>query len=219
MNQDQLPTVGILIFDDVEVLDFCGPFEVFSVARPVGEHSDDLKLFNVVTIAEADRIITCRGGLLVKPHATVETHPSLDILVIPGGQGTRRERHNHRLLDWIARQDQHTNLTTSVCTGAFLLAETGLLNNHRATTHWNSVEWMRSTYPRIEMLADARVVDEGHIITSAGISAGLDMSLHVVSRLYGMDVAMWTARRMEYDWHVDKLQDAGQEKTGGHEVS
>jgi transcriptional regulator GlxA family with amidase domain len=166
MNQKQLPTVGILIFDEVEVLDFCGPFEVFSVARPVGENSDELKLFTVVTIAEEDRIVTCRGGLLVKPHATFENHPPLDILVAPGGQGTRRERHNHRLLDWIAQQDQNTNLTTSVCTGAFLLAERGLLDHHRATTHWNSVEWMRGTYPNIEMVADERIVDEG-IRTSA----------------------------------------------------
>jgi transcriptional regulator GlxA family with amidase domain len=200
MNQDRPLTVGILIFDDVEVLDFCGPFEVFSVARPAGAYGDEFKLFNVVTIAEEDRIITCRGGLLVKPHATTENHPALDILVVPGGQGTRRERHNQRLLDWIARQDQHTNLTTSVCTGAFLLAERGLLDHRRATTHWSSVEWMRSTYPVIEMVADARVVDEGHIITSAGISAGIDMSLYVVSRLYGVDVAEWTARQMEYDW-------------------
>lgn len=200
MNQDRLLTVGILIFDDVEVLDFCGPFEVFSVARPVGVHDDAARLFTAVTIAQEEKIITCRGGLLVKPHATIENHPPLDILVVPGGQGTRRERHNQRLLDWIARQDQQTELTTSVCTGAFLLAERGLLDHHRATTHWNSVEWMRQTYPAITMLADARVVDEGHIITSAGISAGIDMSLHVVARLKGLDVAQWTARRMEYDW-------------------
>lgn len=200
MNQDRPLTAGILIFDDVEVLDFCGPFEVFSVARPAGAYSDESRLFNVVTIAEEDRIITCRGGLLVKPHATTENHPPLDILVVPGGQGTRRERHNQRLLDWIARQDQHTNLTTSVCTGAFLLAERGLLDHHRATTHWGSVEWMRSMYPAIEMVADTRVVDEGHIITSAGISAGIDMSLYVVSRLHGVDVAEWTAGQMEYDW-------------------
>lgn len=200
MNQDQLPTVGILIFDDVEVLDFCGPFEVFSVARSVGKHSDEHKLFNVVTVAETDKIISCRGELLIKPHATIVHHPPIDILVLPGGQGTRRERYNQRLLDWIVQQDQHTNLTTSVCTGAFLLAECSLLDHHRATTHWNSIEWMRNTYPAIEMIADARVVDEGHIITSAGISAGIDMSLHVVSRLYGVEVALWTARRMEYDW-------------------
>lgn len=203
-NQDRPPTVGILIFDDVEVLDFCGPFEVFSTARPAGEHSDASQIFTVLTIAEQDRIITCRGGLLVKPHATIDHHPPLDILVVPGGQGTRRERHNPRILDWIAQQDQHTNLTTSVCTGAFLLAERGLLDNQRATTHWNSIEWMRNTYPAINMLADTRVVDEGHIITSAGISAGIDMSLHVVSRLYGFETAKWTARRMEYDWSAHK---------------
>src|SRR5436309_8862396 len=115
-NQKRLPTVGILIFDDVEVLDFCGPFEVFSVARPMGEHSDESRLFTVVTIAEQDKIITCRGGLLVKPHTTIAHAPSLDILVVPGGQGTRRERLNQQLLDWIVLQDQHTQLTTSVCT-------------------------------------------------------------------------------------------------------
>ena len=202
MNQRHLATVGILIFDDAEVLDFCGPFEVFSVARPVQETSDQSKLFTVITVAEEDRVITCRGGLLVKPHATIANHPPLDILVIPGGQGTRRERKNQRLIDWIIQQNKHTNLMTSVCTGAFLLAERGLLDHHRATTHWNSIEWMRSTYPNIELMVDERVVDEGHIITSAGISAGIDMSLHVVSRLYGTDVAAWTARRMEYEWNA-----------------
>jgi len=200
MQQNTLPTVGILLFNDVEVLDFCGPFEVFSVARSVGKDSDsdDHKLFTVITIAEQDSIITCRGGLQVKPHTTIANHPALDILVVPGGQGTRRERHNQRLLAWIVQQNQRVNLTTSVCTGAFLLAECGLLDYHRATTHCKSIEWMRSTYPHIDVLADARIVDEGHIITSAGVSAGIDMSLHVVSRLYGNDVAAWTARRMEY---------------------
>ncbi|HEU5382806.1 MAG TPA: DJ-1/PfpI family protein [Ktedonobacteraceae bacterium] len=201
--QRSLPTVGILIFDEVEVLDFCGPFEVFSVARPVEpeKQGDEHCLFRVVTIAERDQIVTCRGGLLVQPHATIEQHPPLDILVVPGGQGTRRERHNARVLDWIGQQDQQTQLTTSVCTGAFLLAERGLLNGRRATTHWASIAWMRETYPALEMLADQRVVDEGHIITSAGVSAGIDMSLHVVERLYGAEVARWTARRMEYGQH------------------
>lgn len=193
-------TVGMLIFDDVEVLDFCGPFEVFSVARPVGEADDALCLFQVLTIAEEPRTVRCRGGLLVQPHATTSDCPPLDMLVVPGGMGTRRERHNTRLLEWIAAQSERAELTASVCTGAFLLAESGLLNGRRATTHWASVDWMRETYPAITMLADARVVDEGHIITSAGISAGIDMSLHVVARLHGQDVAEWTARRMEYDW-------------------
>lgn len=201
MNDHTKRTVGIFIFDDVEVLDFCGPFEVFSTARPAGIHSDDAALFKALTIAEEDRVITCRGGLLVQPHYTIKNAPPLDILLVPGGQGTRRERHNQQLLEWIGQQDRHTELTTSVCTGAFLLAERGLLNQHRATTHWGSVEWMRENYPAVTMLNDQRVVDEGHIITSAGVSAGIDMSLHIVARLHGMETAKWTARRMEYDWH------------------
>jgi len=200
----QRPTVVILLFDDVEVLDFCGPFEVFSAARLVDadKQGDEHGLFRVFTIAEQDRLLSCRGNLLVQPHMTIQQHPPLDILVVPGGQGTRRERQDRRLLDWIGKPDQRTQLTTSVCTGALLLAELGLLNQRRATTHWGSSEWMCSTYPAIEMLADRRVVDEGHSITSAGVSAGIDLSLHVVSRLYGLEVAHWTARCMEYDWRV-----------------
>jgi len=199
MNQEGKLTVGILIFDGVEVLDFCGPFEVFSGASSVGESSEHRSLFRVVTIAEEDRIITCAGGLLVKPEATIENHPPLDILIVPGGDVTR-ELANPHVLEWIGRQDEQTRLTTSVCTGAFLLAERGLLNQHRATTHWSGIEVMRQRYPAVEMLADTRIVDEGHIITSAGVSAGIDMSLHVVSRLFGEEVAAQTARYMEYDW-------------------
>ncbi len=201
MNQEGRLTVGILIFDDVEVLDFCGPFEVFAAASSVGEPGEHRQLFQVVTIAEEDRIITCSGGLLVKPEATIENHPPLDILVVPGGYVDRALSHPH-LLEWIGRQDQQTRLTTSVCTGAYLLAECGLLNQHRATTHWGSIEHMRQRYPAVEMLAETRIVDEGHIITSAGVSAGIDMSLHAVSRLFGEQVAAQTARYMEYDWNA-----------------
>jgi transcriptional regulator GlxA family with amidase domain len=193
-------TVGILIFDDVEVLDFCGPFEVLATARPDGSTNTDAPLFKVVTIAEENRLITCVGGLLVQPHHTIDDHPPLDILVVPGGQGTRRQRLNARLLDWIAAQRQAIELTTSVCTGAFLLAERGILDGKRATTHWASVDWMRENYPGVTMLADERVVDEGSVITSAGVSAGIDMALHVVARLHGAGAAEWTARRMEYDY-------------------
>jgi transcriptional regulator GlxA family with amidase domain len=200
MTDQQPRTVGILIFDEVEVLDFCGPFEVFSIARRPENPDDDARLFTVITIAEEDRLIRCRGGLLVQPHHTIADHPSLDILVVPGGQGTRRERLNTRLLDWIATQDRAIELTTSVCTGAFLLAERGILDGHRATTHWASVDWMREQYPSVSMLNDVRVLDEGHVITSAGVSAGIDMALHVVSRLHGSDTAAFTARRMEYDY-------------------
>ena len=192
--------VAILIFDDVEVLDFCGPFEVLSTARLAGKTNDEARLFEVVTIAEEARTIRCRGGLLVQPHHTIAAHPVLDILVVPGGWGTRRERRNDRLLDWIVDQDRSTKITASVCTGAFLLAERGLLDGRRATTHWASIEWMREQYPDVLMVEDERVVDAGHIVTSAGVSAGIDMALHLVARLHGRETASWTARRMEYDW-------------------
>lgn len=195
-------TVGILIFDDVEVLDFCGPFEVFSVAREPGTTGDENALFRAVTIAEEDRIINCRGGLLVQPHYTISNHPELDIVVVPGGQGTRRERHNQRLLDWITLQDSKIELLTSVCTGSFLLAEAGKLDGLQATTHWGSIDVMRENYPSTDTKTDVRFVDQGRVITSAGISAGIDMSLHIVERLHGRETAEWTARRMEYDWAV-----------------
>ena len=205
MATDGVRSVGILIFDDVEVLDFCGPFEVFSVARRLDDASDAGRLFEVRTIAEERRLIRCRGGLLVQPHLAIrdgDAEARCDILVVPGGMGTRRERHNAALLDWIATQDRHTELTTSVCTGAFLLAERGLLDGRRATTHWASIDFMRQTYPHVTMVDDARFVDEGRIVTSAGISAGIDMSLHVVARLHGAEVAAATARRMEYEMRV-----------------
>ena len=194
-------TVGILIFDEVEVLDFCGPFEVFSVSRPDGIKNDEARLFQVFTVAEKNETVRCRGGLLVEPHYTLENAPPLDIVIVPGGQGTRRERHNPKLLDWVEAQNEQTELTLSVCTGAFLLAERGLLDGKKATTHWGSVEFMRETYPQVEMLGEVRYVDEGRIVTSAGISAGIDMSLHVVERLHGQAIAAWTARRMEYEWN------------------
>jgi transcriptional regulator GlxA family with amidase domain len=196
--------VGILIFDDVEVLDFCGPFEVFATTTlPESDRQDsEAKPFNVFTIAEKAEIVKCRGGLLVQPHFTIENHPTLDILVIPGGFGTRREARNARLLDWIALQDKTTELTTSVCTGAFLLAARGLLDNLPATTHWGSLERLQASYPSISVRSGIRYVDNGHIITSAGVSAGIDMSLHVVARLLGEATALETAKQMEYESRI-----------------
>lgn len=194
-------TVGILIFDEVEVLDFCGPFEVFSSAtHPGDEDREERRLYRALTIAEEARTVRCRGGLLVQPHHSIADHPPLDILVVPGGFGTRREIENERLLDWIAAQAASIPLTTSVCTGAFLLAKRGILDGKRATTHWASIGWMRERFPAVRIIDDARVVDEGTIVTSAGVSAGIDMALHVVERHNGLAVAQETARGMEYDW-------------------
>jgi transcriptional regulator GlxA family with amidase domain len=192
-------TVGILIFDDVEVLDFAGPFEVFSVARkPGNDHDKDGALFRVITIAELRQTITTIGGLKIEPHHSIQDAPALDILIVPGGMGTRKQRLNQTLIDWILERDRQTEVTASVCTGALLLAEAGLLNGRRATTHWAVIDWMRELYPKVRVLDEVRFLDEGHVVTSAGISAGIDMSLHLVSRLEGPETANWTARRMEY---------------------
>ncbi len=194
-------SVGILVFEDVEVLDFCGPFEVFSVAHdPNVPEEEECKLYDVHIIAEHGDIVSCRNGLLVKPHFTVEEHPPLDIVVIPGGRGTRRERENPRILDWIAAQAAAVELTTSVCTGAFLLAANGLLDGKSATTHWGGIDWLRDHHPAITVRDDQRWVDEGNIITSAGVSAGIDMALHIIDRQHGHDIALQTARHMEYTW-------------------
>lgn len=195
-------TVGILLFPDVEILDFCGPFEVFASAAlpPETAGGPERRLFTVITIAERPDLITCRGGLLVQPHATLAGHPSLDIIVIPGGYGTRREQENPVVLDWIAARHREGTLTTSVCTGAFLLGAAALLDGKRATTHWATIDGLRELRPDINVLADARVVDEEEIITSAGVSAGIDMALHVVARLHGEEIARRTARDMEYEW-------------------
>jgi transcriptional regulator GlxA family with amidase domain len=185
----------------VEILDFCGPFEVFASAAlpPEAEGGPERRLFTVVTIAERLEVIACRGGLLVQPNHTLDNHPPLDVVVIPGGYGTRREQENAAVLDWIAARHGEGALTTSVCTGAFLLGAANLLDRKRATTHWATIDELRALHPQIEVLSDARVVDEGEIITSAGVSAGIDMALYVVARLHGEEVARATARDMEYD--------------------
>jgi transcriptional regulator GlxA family with amidase domain len=193
--------VGILIFPDVEILDFCGPFEVFASATLPAETEGgpETRLFAVFTVAERSELVACRGGLLVQPNHTLADHPPLDLVVVPGGFGTRREQENPVVLDWIARQRRSGALTTSVCTGAFLLGAAGLLDGRRATTHWTTIDGLRANHPKTDVLADARVVDEGEIITSAGVSAGIDMALHVVRRLHGDEVARRTARDMEYE--------------------
>lgn len=193
-------SIGILIFEDVEVLDFCGPFEAFSVAQRDGATDEADRLFQVHVIAERAETVRCRNGLMVTPHYTIDDHPGLDILLIPGGRGTRRERTNPRILVWIAEQHSRVSLTTSVCTGAFLLAANGLLDGKAAATHWASIHWLRRHHPAIDVRDDVRYVDAGDIVTSAGVSAGIDMALYVIERLHGRGVAERTARYMEYRW-------------------
>jgi transcriptional regulator GlxA family with amidase domain len=189
-------TLAILIFDDVEVLDFCGPFEVFSVAS----HFTDPPAFNVLTVAEKATPVVTRGGLLVNPHHRLADCPQPDLLLVPGGQGTRKEMHNPVLIDWIKQVSLKAELVLSVCTGALLLAKTGLLDGLEATTHHGAIDLLRQTATRTTVNAGRRFVDNGRIICSAGIAAGIDMSLHVVGKVVGQEVAEKTARQMEYPW-------------------
>jgi transcriptional regulator GlxA family with amidase domain len=188
--------LAILIFDDVEVLDFCGPFEVFSVAA----RRRDPPAFNVYTVAERAIPVLTRGGLSVNPQFTITNCPPPDILLVPGGLGTRRQVNNPALLDWIGRCAGTTELTLSVCTGALLLGKLGLLDELQATTHHGSFALLREIAPRATVLEEQRFLDNGRVITSAGIAAGIEMSLHVVSRLLSPDDAAATAAHMEYPW-------------------
>jgi len=188
--------VAILIFDEVEVLDFAGPFEVFGVA---GSTLPD-KPFNVFTIAEKAEPVIARNGLSINPTYTLETAPKIDILLVPGGRGTRRELNNPALLEWIKTQAGQTNLLLSVCTGALLLGKAGLLDGLAATTYWNAMDELRAVAPNTTIRAGERYVDNGSVVLSAGVSAGIDMSLYIVARLHGTEAALATARGMEYDY-------------------
>jgi transcriptional regulator GlxA family with amidase domain len=187
--------VAILLFDDVEVLDFAGPFEVFGSARgPNGGAA-----FEVVTTALRPGEVVARNNLKVVPTCTTSDLKAVDILVVPGGLGTRPEMKNAAMLDFIRTTSSSAELTLSVCTGALLLGAAGLLQGLTATTHWSAIEELRSLDTGANVLADARIVDNGRLILSAGVSAGIDAALHVVARLLGRAQADETARAMEYD--------------------
>ena len=196
--------VGILVFPNVEVLDFCGPYEVFSVTRLNEERRrEESSPFEVLLVAEGAEPVVATGGLRVIPDATLETCPALEILVVPGGWGTRKEMRNQRVLMWIAERAKEVETLTSVCTGAMLLGQAGLLDGRRATTHWRSLDWMRQSFPAVTVEDKLHVVEDGQVLTSAGISAGIDMALLVVARYVGEAVGRATARHMEYPFPDD----------------
>ena len=196
--------VGIVVFPDVEVLDFCGPFEVFSVTR-LNEQArrEEPSPFEVLLVAEQAGTIITTGGMKVTPDHTLEACPPLDILVVPGGWGTRAEIKNPRLLAWIKDRAKQVETLTSVCTGSMLLGQAGLLDGRHATTHWRSLQWMRESFPSVTVEEKLHVVEDGNVLTSAGISAGIDMALRVVARYFGETVARNTARNMEYRYPDD----------------
>lgn len=184
-------TVAILLFDAVEVLDFAGPFEVFSVAGRDGA-------FDVRTVAETTAPICTRGGLTVTPDAALEAGPAPDVLVVPGGQGARTAMHRDAVLNWVRAGAASAEVVLSVCTGAFILARAGLLKGRTATTHFSVLDRLGELAPGAEVVRGRRFIDNGPVVTAAGISAGLDAALHVVGRLAGTAHAEATARHMEY---------------------
>ena len=196
--------VGILIFPDVEVLDFCGPFEVFSVTRlDDARRRETASPFEVRLVAETRDVVVATGGLKVTPDCTLAECPPLDVLVVPGGWGTRRLLDHPPLIEWIAARGRATPTLTSVCTGALLLGRAGLLDGRHVTTHWRSLDLLREVAPRATVEDALHVVEDGHVVTSAGISAGIDMALRVVSRFHGERIGRETARHMEYPYPED----------------
>lgn len=187
-------TIGILVFDDAEELDFVGPWEVFTMANAVAKDTH-----RVLLVAEHDRPIRCAKAMRVLPDATLETCPRLDVLVVPGGQGTRREVDNALLLAWIAKTAEGCEWITSVCTGAMLLTAAGPARGKRVTTHWGFVSALRARSEAAEVLENVRYVRDGNVVTAAGVSAGIDMALWLTGQIHGPDFARKVQHRMQYD--------------------
>jgi transcriptional regulator GlxA family with amidase domain len=191
-------TFGLLIFDGAEELDFVGPWEVLTASRMIqGEH-DGAEPDTVVTVAEDSRPVRCAKGLGVLPDHTLDDHPPLDVLVVPGGMGTRREVDNPAVIAWIAKVAAGAAWVTSVCTGALLLHEAGPARGRRVATH-HSFEDALAARGDITVVRDARYVVDGNLVTSQGVSAGIDMSLWLVGRIHGRPHARAVRRYIQYD--------------------
>lgn len=192
---------AILIFDGVEVLDFAGPFEVFSRTRLTpgvkSRQSDEDAPFHVFTVAKAQDAITATGGLRVLPDHSFQDAPPIDLLLVPGGFGTRPLLEDADTLRWVESTAKAARKVTSVCTGALLLAKAGLLEGRKATTHWGALDLLQSIAPGTTVLRKRRYVDDT-VISSAGVAAGIDMAFYVVESLFGKEVADETAQYIEY---------------------
>ena len=188
--------VGILIFDSAEVLDFAGPFEVFSVTSQLNDH----KLFDVFTVGEKLAPITAVNGLSVNPKYDYSNCPPVDILIISGGSGTRKQVENNETLNWIRQIHKKTEFTLSICSGSRLLGVLGLLDNQPYCTHHEVYNDMKAIVPTGIPQKDKRYVNFEKTYTSGGISAGIDLSFAIVAKLHGKRIAEKTAAYMEYNW-------------------
>ena len=202
MNTVKIKNVGIFIFDLVEVLDFAGPYEVFSSARFAKKSTANIHNlttpFNVFTFSEQKKIITANGGLRVRIDYTLKDCPNLDILIIPGGIGTRVLLNNKKFLSWLIA-NRNINIIASVCTGSLLLAKAGLLSGKKATTHWGSMGLLKKLSPTTNIIKKKKYIFDRYY-TSAGISSGIDMSLHIIEKVLGKKIAKNTAKYIEYNY-------------------
>ncbi len=185
-------TTGILLFEDAEELDFVGPWEVLKIAARLGGGDE-----RVVTIAERDRPLRCAQGLRVLPDHSFENAPRIDIVLVPGGIGTRTEVENPRLIEWLRKTGERCRFVTSVCTGALLLHEAGFARGKRVTTHFNFVPKLRER-GEVTVLEHVRYVRDGNLVTAAGVSAGIDMTLWLIGQIHGADFARQVQRWIEY---------------------
>ena len=200
MNDDPTRQVSILVFDEIEVLDMAGPFEVFSVASRVALRKGAPRPpFEVGLVADRPRTISARGNFKVEAQTGIAAVESTSVLLVPGGI-VDQPLADPAIIDWVRALGRRAEITASVCTGAFILAKAGLLAGRKATTHWEDAGDLARGYPDIEVTLGESWVDQGDVVTSAGISAGIDMSLHLVRRLLGPEMASATARQMEYRW-------------------
>jgi transcriptional regulator GlxA family with amidase domain len=186
----------------MEALDFAGPFEVFTTAARVAGRSlpvGNPLLFDVVSVARSLDPVTARAGLRILPDTEISNPAAADVLLVPGGV-MDAPLACPATLNWVRGMHARSQITASVCTGAFALAAAGVLINERVTTHWEDIDDLRRQWPALDVVGGVRWVDNGRTVTSAGISAGIDMSLHLVARLAGTALAERTARQMDYRW-------------------
>ena len=188
--------IGIYIYDDAEVLDFSGPFEVFSTAKRLADND-----WQVSLIAETTGPVLARGGYSVNPHYSFADCPSLDLLIVVGGDHTL-ELEKAEVIAWLKNTATKTKRVASVCTGAFLLAKTGLLNGKNVTTHWQDQTHLAAMFKDLNVIADTCWITDGKFTSSGGISAGIDMSLALVAELISYEHALLTAKQMEYEWQT-----------------
>jgi transcriptional regulator GlxA family with amidase domain len=194
-------TIGILIFSDVEVLDFCGPFEVFATTRLAEEtRRESDSPIHLLLVAETNEPVRASGGMRILPDADFASCPKLDMLLVPGGHGIRSLLHQPEYLDWLKRMAPQVERLASVGTGSLLLGEAGLLIGKTATTHFHSVDFFREHFPQTSLLPELPMVVDGNITTANSIRAGIDMALYLVAQIYGQTIARQAARQMEYPY-------------------